>query len=135
MKIYFSGSIRGGRENKDIYFEIINLLKTYGEVLTEHIGDPNLAPNGEDLDIDYIYKRDIAWVVDSDIVVADVSTPSIGVGYEIAYAESIGKKILCIYREGSEKKISGMIEGNKNLIVKNYKNIEELSEIFKEFFK
>jgi hypothetical protein len=37
MKIYFAGSIRGGREDAALYLEIIEYLKTFGEVLTEHI--------------------------------------------------------------------------------------------------
>lgn len=135
MKIYFAGSIRGGRDDKEIYLKIITLLQEYGEVLTEHIGDPNLTIHGEDLDIEYIYKRDMGWIRDADVLVADVSIPSAGVGYEIGYSESLGKKILCLYREGSEKRISGMIEGNKNLIIKNYKIVDDLDEIFKEFFK
>jgi 2'-deoxynucleoside 5'-phosphate N-hydrolase len=135
MKIYFSGSIRGGRDDKEIYLKIIGLLQEYGEVLTEHIGDKNLTDRGEvDLEDTYIYERDMAWLRDSDVIVADVSTPSVGVGYEIAYGETLGKKILCLYREGAEKRISGMIGGNKNLLVKNYTTVAELPEILKEAF-
>ena len=39
MKIYFAGSIRGGRKDVLIYNNIINYLLTKGEVLTEHIGN------------------------------------------------------------------------------------------------
>ena len=42
MKIYFCGSIRGGRENAALYHRMIEFLKGYGPVLTEHVGDPNL---------------------------------------------------------------------------------------------
>lgn len=38
MQIYFCGSIRGGRQDQELYFRIINQLRSYGEVLTEHIG-------------------------------------------------------------------------------------------------
>ena len=40
--IYFCGSIRAGRDDAALYKRIIDQLKDYGEVLTEHIGDPNL---------------------------------------------------------------------------------------------
>ena len=40
--IYFCGSIRGGRDDAPIYKRIIDQLKVYGEVLTEHIADPNI---------------------------------------------------------------------------------------------
>lgn len=38
MKIYFAGSIRGGRDDASIYARLIEELKTHGEVLTEHVG-------------------------------------------------------------------------------------------------
>lgn len=61
MKIYFAGSIRGGRDDKELYLEIINLLGKYGKVLTEHIGDKTLSALGEDGPTDkYIYDRDMA---------------------------------------------------------------------------
>lgn len=136
MKIYFAGSIRGGRDNKEFYSKIITLLKNYGEVLTEHIGDHKLTALGEaDFSDEHIYERDMAWLKEADVLVADVTIPSIGVGYEIAYAEILNKKILCLYKEEAEKIISGMINGNKNLIVKTYKTVNNLSEILKEFFK
>lgn len=135
MKIYFAGSIRGGREDQDLYFKIIELLKQHGQVLTEHIGNSKLSAQGEvGLEDIEIYERDIAWVKESDVLVAEVSLPSGGVGYEIAYAESLKKKVLCLYREGSERKISGMINGNKNLIIKVYKDIGDLKKVFEDFF-
>ncbi|MFA6251074.1 MAG: nucleoside 2-deoxyribosyltransferase [Candidatus Paceibacterota bacterium] len=134
MKIYFAGSIRGGRDDAHIYEKIIELLKNYGEVLTEHIGDKTLSSQGEDKSHEYIYKRDIEWLRSADVLVADISTPSVGVGYEIGIAEALNKKVLCLYREGSPKPISGMINGDYNLIKKVYKNIDELPVIIKEFF-
>jgi nucleoside 2-deoxyribosyltransferase len=134
MKIYFAGSIRGGRDDAHIYEKIIELLKNYGEVLTEHIGDTTLSNQGEDKSHEYIYNRDMDWLRSADVLVADISTPSIGVGYEIGIAETLDKKVLCLYREGSLKPISGMINGDSSLIKKVYKNIDELSQIIKEFF-
>ena len=134
MKIYFAGSIRGGRDDKELYFEIINLLKDYGQVLTEHIGDKDMPEAGEqNLTDEYIYERDLLWLESADAVVAEVTTVSLGVGYEIGRVD--GKKpILCLYREQEGKKLSAMISGNKKLCVRNYKTIEDVRTILKEFF-
>ena len=134
MKIYFAGSIRGGRDDKELYLEIINLLGKYGKVLTEHIGDKTLSAFGEDGPTDkYIYDRDMTWLNEANVVVAEVTTPSLGVGYEIGKME--GKKpILCIYREQAGKRISAMIGGNGNLKFEKYKNITDLQKILEEFF-
>ena len=135
MKIYFAGSIRGGRSDQSAYFKIINLLKNYGEVFTEHVGDHKLTAQGEvNIADEQVYKRDMKWLMSTDVLVVDVTTPSLGVGYEIASAEILGKKILCIYRESAEKRISGMINGNRNLTVKIYKTIDDVTAILKEFF-
>ncbi|MEX2053978.1 MAG: nucleoside 2-deoxyribosyltransferase [Candidatus Colwellbacteria bacterium] len=133
MKIYFSGSIRGGREDKELYSGVVNLLKNYGSVLTEHIGDLDLSVIGEDGPTDeYIYKRDMDWLEEADVVVAEVTTPSLGVGYEIAKAE--GKKpILCLYREQQGRRLSAMIEGSPMVKVERYENLKDVERILQDF--
>ncbi len=126
MKIYFAGSIRGGREDAALYLKIIDYLKTYGEVLTEHIGDPNLTSLGDDGPNDkYIHDRDLEWLQSSDILVAEVTSVSMGVGYEIGRAVETGKKILCLFRPESGKNLSAMITGCSNLTLVNYKTLED----------
>lgn len=135
MKIYFAGSIRGGRDDKELYADIINTLSLYGQVLTEHIGDKKLTIFGEDGPTDkYIYNRDMAWLKEAGAVVAEVTTPSLGVGYELAKAEEWGKKTLCLYRESEGKRLSAMISGSPNFEIKTYKSLNELKEIFKVYF-
>lgn len=135
MQIYFTGSIRGGREHANWYAEILTLLKSYGEVLTEHVGDKNLSEDGEGLPVEHIFERDIKWIEKCDALVADVSVPSLGVGYEIARAEALEKPVLCLFYENADKRMSGMIEGNKKINTARYKNVEEVSEILKKFFE
>ena len=135
MKIYFAGSIRGGHDDKNLYLEIINLLGKYGKVLTEHIGDKTLSAMGEDgLTDKYIYDRDMAWLNEADVVVAEVTTPSLGVVYEIGKMEN-NKPILCLYREQDGKRISAMIGGNENVKFEKYRTIQDLGLILAEFFK
>lgn len=46
LKIYFAGSIRGGRQDVQLYARIIRVLQQYGTVLTEHVADPSLEKSG-----------------------------------------------------------------------------------------
>jgi nucleoside 2-deoxyribosyltransferase len=133
MQIYFAGSIRGGRNDQEIYSAIINLLKKYGLVLTEHIGDRKLFVTGEARDNREIYDRDMQWIEVADVVVAEVTNPSLGVGYEIGKAEC-RKPILCLFREQEGKKLSAMISGNKNLTLREYKTTIDIGRILEEFF-
>ena len=129
MKIYFAGAIRGGRDDKELYLKIIDYLKRYGKVLTEHVGDQSINTLGENNNKDnFIYKRDIGWLKECDFVIAEVTTPSLGVGYEIGRAIQFNKKVICLYRDIQDKRLSAMIAGNKNLKIINYKDFEDLKE-------
>lgn len=136
MKIYFAGSIRGGRADADLYFQMIEHLRQYGEVLTEHVGDKKLITLGEDGKSDtYIHNRDLDWLLQSEVVVAEVTTPSSGVGYELGRAVERGKKILCLYRPEEGKLLSAMIGGCPQIINKQYNNLEEGKRAIDDFFK
>ena len=130
-KVYFAGSIRGGREDIKIYEELINSLMKYFIVLTEHIADEKLANQKNKTD-EYIYERDRAWIDECDFVVAEVSTPSLGVGYELGVAESLKKKVFCLYRTNSDKKLSAMIAGNKSFKIVEYNDASIINSIKNE---
>ncbi|MFP4402595.1 MAG: nucleoside 2-deoxyribosyltransferase [Candidatus Nanoarchaeia archaeon] len=126
-KIYFAGSIRGGREDREIYKTIIQLLQHYGEVLTEHIADFELKEFGEtQLSDEEIHNRDMNWLLQSDVIVAEVTNPSLGVGYEIGRAIENNKNVICLYRRQENKQLSAMIGGCKKARVIEYENMEEL---------
>ena len=136
MKIYFAGSIRGGRDDAALYRQVIALLKRYGEVLTEHVGDAGLPRAGEDGPSDEaIYERDMAWLAEADVVIAEVTIPSHGVGYEIAQAEALGKPVLGLHRRGTGRRLSAMLAGNPALRCETYDSVEELRPILKRFFQ
>jgi nucleoside 2-deoxyribosyltransferase len=125
MKIYFAASIKGGRELVEDYKQLISYLKKKGTVLTEHIADSNITDDGEKLEPIDIYSRDVKWIEEADLVIAEVSIPSLGVGYELAYAEKLNKKIICLFNKQLDKKLSAMILGNKNFVVRNYNSVDE----------
>jgi len=134
MKIYFAGSIRGGREDAGLYLQIINYLKIKGAVLTEHIGDPSLTSTGDDGPNDrFIHDRDLEWLQSADVLVAEVTTVSMGVGYEIGRAVEEGKKVLCLFRPQSGNNLSAMISGCPDLSLVNYQSLEEAQAAIDEF--
>ena len=131
--IYFAGSIRGGRDDSALYHEIINLLRQYGSVLTEHVGDENLSNDGEVLTDRQIHDRDFEWLKRSDCVIAEVTTPSLGVGYEIGKASEWGKPILCIFRPDEGRPLSAMIAGSKDVELREYSLSTDLNKILDDF--
>lgn len=128
-KIYFAGSIRGGRDFAHLYRKIIERIQANNICLTEHIGqaDLNLKEQGRTNDAK-IYNQDTAWLRESDMVVAECSNASLGVGYELAYAES--RHIPChIYYNKSKTQLSAMLTGNAYFNIYPYQTEEELFDM------
>lgn len=132
-QIYFAGSIRGGRDDQALYVEIIELLRQYGTVLTEHVGDESLTGDGETLSNRQLHDRDIAWLKRSECLIAEVTTPSLGVGYEIGKASEWGKPVLCLFRPSEGSLLSAMIAGCKDVALREYSMPTELKSIIDGF--
>lgn len=134
MNIYFACSITGGREFEPIYRAITAALLADGhEVPTTHLAEASVKLLEGKVTPGEIYDRDTAWIRACEVLVAEVSTPSHGVGYEVAYALSLNKPVLCVYREGQP--ISKMLSGNSHpaISVKSYRDAEEAVELIRGF--
>lgn len=122
MEIFFSGSIRGGRSDADLYAELIGILNRHGTVLTEHIGEETVEANEQEAGLtDHdIYEQDLTWLRQADVVVAEVTTPSLGVGYELGRAVAWETPVCCLYRPSGSHDLSAMIRGNDDVEVVEY---------------
>ncbi len=126
MQIYFAGSIRAGREDQELYYQLIQGLQGHGQVLTEHVGDPDLTQWGDDGPSDrMIFQRDMGWLAEAEVMVAEVTIPSLGVGYEIGRAEAMGIPVLCLYREQDGRRLSAMVSGNPKVTVAEYTTVQD----------
>ena len=114
MKIYFSGSIRGGEPDRGWFQRLIRRLSGHGKVLTENSFGYSVEEEAS-FDDAWIYERDMDWLREADALVAEISAPSLGVGYEIAKAEQWGKPMLLLYRREPGRRPSAMLNGNENL--------------------
>ncbi|MFB0515128.1 MAG: nucleoside 2-deoxyribosyltransferase [Candidatus Neomarinimicrobiota bacterium] len=135
MRIYFSGSMSGGRERAHLYPHIIDQLRKYGEVLTEFVADQRHSQMGErDVTPEAVYRRDTDFVNRCDVMVAEVSVPSFGVGVEVAHAGMQGKPVLALYQPSAGRRLSAMIAGDPNVTVAEYHSLEEAKKAVEEFF-
>ena len=130
MKIYFAGSIRGGRIDTELYHRLITYIQKTDTVLTEHVGDLNLQESDTDA---AIYAQDTAWLREADVVIAECTCPSLGVGYELAYAEAHGKPVHIFYRK--EISLSAMLTGDPYFIIYPYEKEEEIYPIVDKILK
>ena len=126
QKIYFAGSIRGGRKDVTLYQEIINYIKQTDLVLTEHIGNLSQSTTMKTKEDDIqIYQTDMAMLKNCDLVIAECTNPSLGVGYELAYAEKIQKPVYIFYPQ-SETQLSAMLNGNSYFKIIPYETRDDL---------
>lgn len=99
INIYFAGAIRGGRDDVKIYQILPGILNKYGTVLTEHIGNETLLMEESGLTGSEIFTRDMRWLAVTDLLVADISTPSLGMECELAMAENLNIPSLYLFRK------------------------------------
>ena len=95
-------------------------------VLTEHVGDLSLSKieGLKNRDV-AIYEQDTAWLRESDVVIAECTTPSLGVGYELAYAEKHAKPVHIFYNK-AKTNLSAMLAGDKYFNIHPYEAEEEI---------
>lgn len=115
--IYFSGSISSGRADVAHYRRIVEALEAHGHrVLAGSVAAPEIGEGGDPLDARAIFDRDLQWVAGSDVLVAEVSLPSTGVGYEIAAARyRYGIPVICLYRPAYTRRCSAMVAGDAGI--------------------
>ncbi len=126
MNLYFACSITGGREFEPVYQEIVAALMADGhEIPTSHLVQSEVMEKERILLARDVYERDVNWIKNCDVLIAEVSVPSHGVGYEIGYALTIQKPVLCIHKK--ERRVSKMITGNPDqaLTIQEYSTVEE----------
>jgi len=134
MNIYFACSITGGRAFESVYQAIARALLEDGhDVPTAYLADSGVRALEMIVSPRQVYERDIAWIRACNALIAEVSTPSHGVGYEVAFALSLGKPVLCCYQEGQP--VSKMITGNDHpkLRLVTYQNTDEAVELVRAF--
>jgi 2'-deoxynucleoside 5'-phosphate N-hydrolase len=111
------------------------LLASGHTIPTAHLADPSTVTAEAEIGAREVFTRDINWIRRCDVLIAEVSTPSHGVGYEIGFALGEGKPVLCLYQEG--RKVTKMIVGNPdpNLKVRPYGTVEEAISMAIKFLK
>jgi len=132
MRVYLAAAMTHTGRDLDAINALLECLQADGhEVPTRHVADPR----GRDLDSSLtdgqVALRDLGWVAGCDALVAEVSTPSHGVGVEVAAALAGGKPVLLAYRRGTP--VSRLLLGLRGVEVLEYTGAEDAREGVKEF--
>ena len=127
-KIYFAGSIRGGRSDAALYRRMIDFLKQENTVLTEHVGYLAKEVSHNDREI---WQQDTDWIRECDLLIAECTCPSLGVGYELAFAEKLNKPCHVLYNT-KKASLSAMLSGDPYFHIHPYDEEKEVLEILGE---
>ena len=128
MKVYISGSIYGGRQKVENYKAIIEKIEEFAEVLNKNIIDDDVIEKETFQKDNEIFEDLENKMREADFILAEVTVPSLGVGYEIGFSDMIGKKIIAIYDLNDIEKVSTMIRGNERIKLIGYHKIEEITD-------
>ena len=123
--IYFSGSISAGREDAARYRQIVAALEGEGHQVQAGMVTSDVRAEGEEMPSGEIFRRDMRWLEEvasaGGVLVAEVSRPSHGVGYEIAAARyRFGIPVICLWRPAFTRRCSGMIAGDPGIRLLEY---------------
>ena len=114
LKIYFGFTVAGDRSSLPEARQVVALMEELGhEVLTRHLVEDDAGERDRSLGAREVFERDMRWLEECDVFVAEVSGSSFGLGYEagVVLAGSARKAVLC-YRAEAAARISLLITGN-----------------------
>jgi hypothetical protein len=116
MKIYFGFTVAGNRSTIETARRVVRLLEEAGhEVLTRHLVDDNAWEADRKITPQDIYLRDLRWLEECDLFIAEVSGSSFGIGFETGYLLGASqKRAILFYRRDVESNISLLITGNSH---------------------
>ena len=133
MVIYCAGPIRGDKQYQSSYKEIIKYVSSLGHTALSELNEK--FKSAFPLNETQIFKRDIKWLESSKFVIAETTSASTGVGFEIAYSlYNLKKPVLALYKK-EEKSVSAMVSGcnSEILSVRSYSSPEEMKNIIARY--
>jgi len=134
MQIYLACTVRGDRSAVAGLRTLVASLERAGHtVLTKHLLDDNVDGAESALTERAVYERDIAWLEMCDVLIADGTGSSFGVGFEVGYvlgrSDRTGQQVVLLYRADRRDQISRLIVGNAHARcdVIEYENPDDLA--------
>jgi nucleoside 2-deoxyribosyltransferase len=117
MRIYLACTVRGERSGVRAGRAICERLQQLGhEVLTTHLLAEGVESAEAQLTEEQVYRRDLDWLSQCDVLVAEASGSSYGVGFEVGYvigrAPETGQRVLLVYDAARRHAVSRLISGN-----------------------
>lgn len=138
MKIYLAFTVIGDKSRLELVESLAKLLQSRGHtVLTTHLLSRNVRDEEALKTPQFIFKRDMKWLEECDVLIAEVTGTGFGVGFEVGYILGNGKKkVYLLYDKDQEQAVSRMARGNtlKKCMVVPYSNMQDIYKFVEENF-
>ena len=141
MRIYLACTVRGDRGGVAAGRTICERLQRAGhEVLTSHLLNDDVESAESLLSEAAVFRRDLDWLSSCDVLVAEASGSSFGVGFEVGYilarAERTGQRVVLLYDRGRADRVSRLVVGNVHpaCVTFAYESLDELAAFIDERF-
>jgi nucleoside 2-deoxyribosyltransferase len=135
MIVYLACTVRGDRGGVLAGRAICERLEHHGhQVLTKHLLADEVEAAESRITEQEVFRRDMEWLSACDVLVAEASGSSYGVGFEVGYvlgrARTSGQRVVLLYDAARRGKVSRLITGNDDpaCTTFGYQSIEELTE-------
>lgn len=119
MKIYLACTVRGDRGALGAVRALADWLEASGHtVLTRHLLADDVDVAESALTEDAVFARDLEWLTAADLLIAEASGSSYGVGFEVGYvlgrSETTGQRVVLLYDAARRAAVSRLIAGNRH---------------------
>ncbi|MEI6666923.1 MAG: nucleoside 2-deoxyribosyltransferase [Acidobacteriota bacterium] len=116
MRIYLACTVRGDRGAMAAARHMHARLVQLGhDVLTSHLLQDDVDQIESQVTAAHVYRRDVEWLEAADVLVAEASGSSFGVGFEVGYvlgrSAQSGQRAYVLHDASREAAISRMITG------------------------
>ena len=140
MNIYLACTVRGSRGAITALRALADALEQGGHaVLTRHLLQDDVDVAESTLSDRQVYERDMRWLTSADVLIADASGSSYGVGFEVGYllgrSETEGQRVLLLYDISRHGVVSRLVSGNShpNCTTYGYRDVTDLVQAVERF--
>ena len=140
MTIYLAFTVRGDRGALGAARRLCGLLQERGHVvLTTHLLEDDVEAAESALSARAVFERDLRWLDSVDLLIAEASGSSYGVGFEVGYvlgrAAHTGQRVLLFYDAARAAAVSRMLAGTAHpaCTMHAYRDPDEMIEFADDY--
>jgi hypothetical protein len=135
VRVYLACTVRGDRAGLEAARAAASRLRALGhEVLTSHLLEDRVDEAEAGLTETEVFARDLRWLQACDLLVAEASGSTYGVGFEVGYVtgrvSASRQRVIVLFDASRRGAISRLVSGyqSPNGVAFGYRTVAEVEE-------